>query len=88
MASSEELYYQKKRRGRPATGRDRVYTVRLPDNLVANIDMWAKINGYSDRSSAIRAMIGHALADNETGLYAAKWMKTSHDDGPTVAITD
>jgi Ribbon-helix-helix protein, copG family len=51
----------KKKRGRPATGRDPVMTVRLPPELVESMDRWAKENGYPDRSSAIRALIERGM---------------------------
>jgi hypothetical protein len=63
MASSRKKVIPKKKRGRPATGRDPVYGVRLSKEIVEGIDKWAKTNGQHDRSGAIRAMIERALAD-------------------------
>ena len=51
----------KRTNGRRPTGRDNVYTMRLANDLVADIDDWARANGYGDRSSAIRAMIKSSL---------------------------
>jgi predicted DNA-binding protein len=62
MPTSRKKVIPKKKRGRPATGRDPVYAVRLPDEVVNGIDKWAKANGHRDRSAAIRAMIERALA--------------------------
>ena len=53
----------KKKRGRPATGRQPIYSFRLPEDLVARADEWAKAKDYKNRSSAIRAMIERALKD-------------------------
>jgi predicted DNA-binding protein len=49
-----------KKRGRPATGRDPTYTVRLSDETVARIDAWAAARGVN-RAEAIRAMIEATL---------------------------
>jgi hypothetical protein len=49
-----------KKRGRPATGKDPLVGVRIPVELTAEIDAWAKQNGVS-RSEAIRRMIEHVL---------------------------
>jgi Ribbon-helix-helix protein, copG family len=51
---------KKRRRGRPATGRDPVTTMRLPDELRVSIDHWAAENKMS-RSEAIRALIEQGL---------------------------
>ena len=42
------------RRGRPATGRDPVVAVRLPDETIMEIDRFARTFGLSSRSEAIR----------------------------------
>ncbi|WP_074447978.1 MULTISPECIES: ribbon-helix-helix domain-containing protein [Bradyrhizobium] len=46
----------KKKRGRPATGRDPHVTARLPQNLIDAIEVWAFKNG-SSRSEAIRRLV-------------------------------
>jgi predicted DNA-binding protein len=46
--------------GRPATGRDPVRTVRLPDELLAMVDQWASEKGTT-RSEAIRMLIERGL---------------------------
>jgi Arc/MetJ-type ribon-helix-helix transcriptional regulator len=65
-----------KPRGRRATGRDRVYAIRLPSDLVAAIEDWARANGYWDRSSAIRAMIKSSLGRERIRRFL------EIDDGP------
>jgi hypothetical protein len=52
---------EKKRPGRPATGRDPTFALRLPRALIERVDDWAKKNGVS-RSAAIRAFIEKGLA--------------------------
>jgi Ribbon-helix-helix protein, copG family len=47
---------KKRRRGRPATGRDPMIGLRLPKDEIAKLDKWAKANGYT-RSEAIRRLI-------------------------------
>ena len=51
----------KKRRGRPATGKDPLIALRLPPALIKRLDDWAKENGVS-RSAAIRGFIENGLA--------------------------
>jgi len=50
-----------KKRGRPATGKDPLYGVRIPDALMASIKRWAKANGSPSRSDTIRRLIEQAL---------------------------
>jgi hypothetical protein len=48
----------KKRRGRPATGRDPVTAIRLSDELRANVDAWAATqDDEPGRSEAIRRLV-------------------------------
>jgi hypothetical protein len=54
----------KKGRGRPATGRDPVTAVRLPDSLTTAVDKWADAESVN-RSEAIRRLV-------ELGLRAKK----------------
>ena len=51
----------KKGRGRPATGRDPVMAIRLPNELREAIDKWAARRDLS-RSEAIRLLIEVGLA--------------------------
>ncbi len=46
----------KKRRGRPATGKDPQVVVRMPTSLIAVVDVWAMANDTS-RSDAFRRLI-------------------------------
>ena len=47
---------ERRRGGRPATGRDPVVTVRLPGDMIDRISIWAAINNTS-QSDAIRSLI-------------------------------
>ncbi|RTL88123.1 MAG: CopG family transcriptional regulator [Hyphomicrobiales bacterium] len=49
-----------KKRGRPATGHDPVFSLRLPEELVAEIDELARDQGVG-RSEAIRALLAAGL---------------------------
>ena len=51
----------KKKRGRPATGRDPVSALRLPEEMTAAIDRWAERNGALSRSEAIRRLVEFIL---------------------------
>jgi hypothetical protein len=53
------------RRGRPATGRDPVVAVRLPDETIAEVDRLARTLGLSSRSEAIRYVIIRSAASIE-----------------------
>jgi hypothetical protein len=46
----------KKRRGRPATGRDPHVTSRMPPSLIASVEAWAAANDTT-RSEAIRCLV-------------------------------
>jgi hypothetical protein len=46
----------KKRRGRPATGRDPHVTSRMPPELIAEVEAWAVTNDTS-RSDAFRRLV-------------------------------
>ena len=50
-----------KKRGRPATGKDPLVGVRLPDAMIRQIDAWAKRQGVASRSDAIRRLIDQSL---------------------------
>ena len=53
------------RRGRPATGRDPVVAVRLPHEIITDVDRLARTLGLSSRSDAIRYMIIRSTASIE-----------------------
>lgn len=61
MAKSIKVH-PKKKRGRPATGKDPLVSARLPKPMVAEIQAWAGANGVG-RSEAVRQLI-------EIGLQA------------------
>jgi hypothetical protein len=46
----------KKRRGRPATGRDPHVAARMPAELIARIEAWAEANDTT-RSDAFRRLV-------------------------------
>jgi hypothetical protein len=54
-----------KRRGRPATGKDPLVGTRMPQDLIREIDAWAKRADWS-RSKAIRSLVEQALAHAKT----------------------
>jgi Arc/MetJ-type ribon-helix-helix transcriptional regulator len=55
-----------KKRGRPATGKDPLYAVRIPDALVLAIDRWAGRNDSPSRSDAIRRLLERGLGGAAT----------------------
>jgi hypothetical protein len=52
-----------KKRGRPATGKDPMFALRMPPDLTARIDAFVKANGIDSRSEAMRHLL-------EVGLQA------------------
>jgi hypothetical protein len=56
------VYKKKKfnRPGRPATGHDPVLTARIPAELLAKLEKWARTNNCS-RSAAVAVMIERGL---------------------------
>jgi hypothetical protein len=54
----------KKRRGRPATGKDPHIAARMPPELIAEVEAWASANDAT-RSEAFRRLV-------ELGLRAKK----------------
>jgi hypothetical protein len=55
MAKSIKVH-PKKRRGRPATGKDPLLSARMPSALVAEVEAWAVAN-EATRSEAIRRLV-------------------------------
>jgi metal-responsive CopG/Arc/MetJ family transcriptional regulator len=51
----------RKQRSRPATGRNPVSAIQLPEELTRAVDRWAADHGLS-RSEAIRDLLNQALA--------------------------
>ena len=57
----------KEKRGRPATGRDPVTAIRLPEDLRVRVEAWAaKLGDTPSRSEAIRRLIEVGLASVRT----------------------
>jgi Ribbon-helix-helix protein, copG family len=50
-----------KKRGRPATGKDPLYALRISDELMQAVDRWAKANDSPSRSDAMRRLIERGL---------------------------
>jgi Arc/MetJ-type ribon-helix-helix transcriptional regulator len=48
-------------RGRPATGKEPSVGVRLPPEMIKQIDTWAKREGVASRSEAIRRLVEPSL---------------------------
>jgi predicted DNA-binding protein len=63
-----------KKRGRPATGKDPMFALRLPPELTARIDAFAKAAGENSRSKAMRRLL-------EAGLAVLAKNKVSRDHG-------
>jgi hypothetical protein len=54
-----------KKRGRPATGRNPLIGLRLPREIVTQIDEWSKLSGTKTRSEAISRLVKLGLARNQ-----------------------
>jgi hypothetical protein len=59
MAKSIKVH-PKKRRGRPATGKDPLVSARMPAELIARVEEWAEANDTS-RSDAVRKLVERGL---------------------------
>jgi hypothetical protein len=59
MAKSKHSVHKKKM-GRPATGHDPAVTVRIPAEMLATVEKWAKANRCS-RSAAVAVMVERGL---------------------------
>jgi hypothetical protein len=51
-----------KKRGRPATGKDPLYGVRISDELILAVARWGEENEAQSRSEAIRRLIELGLS--------------------------
>ena len=69
MAKKSKIKVHPKK-GRPATGKDPLLSARLPQELIAGIEKWAKLNDIS-RSEAIRRLLVHALRDHYS--FPSRW---------------
>lgn len=65
MDTSIEVIPKKKKRGRPATGKDPLLAGRVPVSLITALEEWAVRHGVS-RSEAIRRLIQRGLESEET----------------------
>jgi Arc/MetJ-type ribon-helix-helix transcriptional regulator len=61
----KSISVKRKKAGRPATGTEPLYGVRISKALMAEIEQWAGKNGAASRSEAIRRLV-------ELGLKAKK----------------
>jgi hypothetical protein len=61
----------KKRRGRPATGKDPQVVIRMPATLISAIDSWGDANG-AIRSEAIRRLVELGLTVKTPARPASK----------------
>ena len=62
MAKSIKVKPKKKGPGRPATGKDPLYGLRISKALMSAVEAWAKTNGGLSRSAAMRRLIELGLA--------------------------
>jgi hypothetical protein len=65
MAKSIKVH-PKKRRGRPATGKDPLVSARLPAAVIDQIEVWSAANEVS-RSEAIRRLVELGLRVKSKG---------------------
>ena len=85
--------HPKKRRGRPATGKDPLVSARLPPPLVAEVEAWATANDAT-RSEAIRRLVELGLtvktksAPSERQRAALADLASKAIDSLTVSTTD
>jgi hypothetical protein len=59
---AKSIRVKPKRRGRPATGKDPFYGVRIADALMQSVDRWREANDSPSRSDAIRRLLELGLA--------------------------
>jgi hypothetical protein len=50
-----------KKRGRPATGKDPLVAIRMPEDQIDEVDAWAKRHTDESRSEAIRQLVDLGL---------------------------
>jgi hypothetical protein len=58
------VYSKKRKTGRPATGHDPAVTARIPAELLAKLEKWARTN-HCSRSAAVAVMIERGLKQEE-----------------------
>jgi hypothetical protein len=69
MKKSIKVAPKKKKRGRPATGKDPHIAARMPPSLIADIEAWAVWNSIS-RSEAFRRLVELGLKTARQSLEA------------------
>jgi hypothetical protein len=52
---------KKKKRGRPATGKDPLFATRAPQELIKSVEGWAKVNEITF-SEAVRRLLQQGLS--------------------------
>jgi hypothetical protein len=70
MAKSIKVH-PKKRRGRPATGKDPLVSARLPQPLIDQVEQWSASNSVT-RSEAVRRLVELGLKAKTAGKPVAK----------------
>ena len=58
----KSISVKQKKRGRPATGHDPLVGIRLPPEMINQVEEWSKKNGAETRSEGIRRLIERGLA--------------------------
>jgi Arc/MetJ-type ribon-helix-helix transcriptional regulator len=53
----KSISVKRKSAGRPPTGTEPLYGVRIPDELMGRIQKWSKENSAASRSEAIRRLV-------------------------------
>jgi hypothetical protein len=53
----KSISVKRKSAGRPSTGTEPLYGVRIPDELMGRIQKWSKENSAASRSEAIRRLV-------------------------------
>ena len=59
---AKSIRVKPKKRGRPATGKDPLYGVRMPDTLMLAVDRWGTENDAPSRSAALRSLVELGLS--------------------------
>jgi hypothetical protein len=77
----------KKRRGRPATGKDPQVVLRMPATLIAVVDSWAAAND-AIRSEAIRRLVELGLTVKTKGHQSKEGQKKRAREMAGTAIDD
>ena len=67
----------KKKRGRPATGRDPLVALRLPTELIRELDGWCE-RAEVNRSEAIRRWVENGLMENPEAV--GRWLRKAKND--------